>query len=148
MFKNSPRVISLVKIFVELCAETLIYIIIAGVIVILEAINLYEEYFMKNDIVQQQKRPTKVNVILLCTHTFSIRKKLFISCKKINKPVKKTKVQKFPIQYKRSKFNTRSEPTIRSSPTMTTRPIRLTMHANHPRRTYAYNKHYIPNFFV
>ncbi|XP_025412303.1 cell wall protein DAN4-like [Sipha flava] len=113
MFKNSPRVISLVKIFVELCAETLIYIIIAGVIVILEAINLYEEYFMKNDIVQQQKRPTKKPV-----------KKKHQSRVKV--PAKKTRSNSttrsnFPTSTRPSKSTT---PTRSSKSTTTTRPSR------------------------
>lgn len=63
----------LMNMFVELCSETLIYIIIAGVIVVLEAIDLFEKYFSKNSIVKQPKNPVKVNVILLCTHDIKFK---------------------------------------------------------------------------
>lgn len=71
MIKKSPRAVNLVKVFFELCTETFVCIIMAGVVVLLEAINLFEEQSSsKNTEVEKPKNPEKVNVILLCMHMF------------------------------------------------------------------------------
>lgn len=43
MFKNSSRATGLMKILVEVCTDVVIFAVIAGVIFVLDVINMIEE---------------------------------------------------------------------------------------------------------
>jgi hypothetical protein len=63
MFINSPRAVRFTKLVLQLCIDLAIYVIIAGVIIELEIINIIGEMNMKKIVFKTLIKARKVSII-------------------------------------------------------------------------------------